>query len=320
MKPPYEITQNILSLYGEINEALGIAKGLMLVKPEARLRKENRIKTIHSSLAIEGNTLNIEHVTAIINNKRIIGPEKDIIAVKNAIEAYDSLSTLKPYSLKDFLKAHKLLMNGLVEHPGKLRTSQVGVMKGKEVAHIAPPYKMVPSLMDDLFTYIKKDTDLDIIKTCVFHYEVEFIHPFEDGNGRTGRYWQTRLLMNINPIFEYIPIEKVIKDNQEKYYTALSLSDTTGSSTAFIEFMLDVINESLRDTIEETKGQNNNYSKRIEFALGQLNGWFDRKNYMEICKDISSATASRDIKQLLEDGKIESTGSGRMMRYRKTND
>ena len=126
--------------------------------------------------------------------------------------------------------------------------------------------------------------------------------------------------MNINPIFEYIPIEKVIKDNQEKYYTALSLSDTTGSSTAFIEFMLDVINESLRDTIEETKGQNNNYSKRIEFALGQLNGWFDRKNYMEICKDISSATASRDIKQLLEDGKIESTGSGRMMRYRKTND
>jgi len=317
MKPPYEITHKMLDLYGQITEALGVCKSLMLIKPEARLRKQNRIKTIHSSLAIEGNTLNIAHVTAIIENSHVIGPKKDILEVQNAIKAYDQLSTFNPNQVKDFLKVHNILMNGLILHPGQFRKSQVGILKGKEVAHIAPGYDMVPGLMKDLFEYLKKDKDLEIIKSCVFHYEMEFIHPFEDGNGRMGRYWQTRLLMEVNPIFEFVPIEKVIRDNQEEYYKVLEISDSSGSSTSFIEFMLEVINKSLRETIDETKALNPDYSKRVEFALSELNGIFDRKEYMKVCKGISTATASRDLKQLLEDGKIEAIGTKRMTKYRK---
>lgn len=317
MKPPYEITHKILDLYGQITESLGICQSIMLVKPEAKLRRQNRIKTIHSSLAIEGNTLNIEHITALIDKHHVIGPKKDILEVQNAIKAYELLNELKPYVVKDFLKAHYLLMNNLVKHPGKFRTSQVGILKGKEVSHIAPGYDMVPGLMNDLFEYLKKDTDIEIIKSCVFHYEMEFIHPFEDGNGRMGRYWQTRLLMNVNPIFEFVPIEKVIKDNQIEYYKALELSDNSGTSTRFIEFMLETINKSLRETINEATPTTSDYSKRVEYALSTLNDWFDRKDYMKICKGISTATASRDIKQLLLDNKIESSGSGRMTKYRK---
>ena len=317
MKPPYEITHKILDLYGQITESLGICQSIMLVKPEAKLRRQNRIKTIHSSLAIEGNTLNIEHITALIDKHHVIGPKKDILEVQNAIKAYELLNELKPYVVKDFLKAHYLLMNNLVKHSGKFRTSQVGILKGKEVSHIAPGYDMVPGLMNDLFEYLKKDTDIEIIKSCVFHYEMEFIHPFEDGNGRMGRYWQTRLLMNVNPIFEFVPIEKVIKDNQIEYYKALELSDNSGTSTRFIEFMLETINKSLRETINEATPTTSDYSKRVEYALSTLNDWFDRKDYMKICKGISTATASRDIKQLLLDNKIESSGSGRMTKYRK---
>ena len=317
MKPPYEITNKILDLYGQITEALGICKSMLLVKPEAKLRRQNRIKTIHSSLAIEGNTLNIEHVAAIMENTHVVGPKKDILEVQNAIKVYDQLNDFKPKQLKDFLKAHYVLMNGLVDNPGKFRKSQIGIIKGKKVAHIAPGFAMVPELMNDLFEYLKTDTDLEIIKSCVFHYEMEFIHPFEDGNGRMGRYWQTRLLMNVNPIFEFVPIEKVIKDNQQEYYRVLEISDSSGASTSFIEFMLDVINKSLRETIAESTPTTSDYSKRVDYALSILNDWFDRKEYLNICKGISTATASRDIKQLLQDGIIESSGSGRMTKYRK---
>ncbi|MDI9456030.1 MAG: Fic family protein [Spirochaetota bacterium] len=317
MKPPYEITSRILSLYGEITEALGICKSLLLIKPKAKLQRENRIKTIHSSLTIEGNTLDMEHVSALIEDTRVGGPSKDVLEVQNAIKAYDRLSDYNPQKIKDFLKAHSVLMNGLVDNPGAFRKSQVGIVKGRRVSHIAPGFDMVPSLMNNLFDYLKEDTDPEIIKSCVFHYEIEFIHPFEDGNGRMGRYWQTRLLMNVHPVFEFVPIEKVIKDNQEEYHKALEASDTSGSSTRFIEFMLDVINTSLRETIAESTPSISDYSKRTEFALSQLHDWFDRKDYLNICKGISTATASRDLKQLLQDGKLESSGSGRMTKYRK---
>ncbi len=318
MKPPYNITKTVLKLYGQITEALGICQGLMLVKPEAKLRRQNRIKTIQSSLAIEGNTLNIENVTAIIDNKKIIGPKKDIIEVRNAIKAYDAIFSFNPYKKQDFLKAHEFLMSDLVENAGEYRKSQVGIMKGKQVTHIAPTSEMVPGLMNDLFTYLRKDEDLDIIKSCVFHYEMEFIHPFEDGNGRMGRFWQTRLLMNVNPIFEFVPIEKLTKDHQQEYYNALTKSDNTGKSTIFIEFMLNIINQALRDTISESSPKSPDFNKRTEIALTKLNDWFDRKEYMNVCKGISSATASRDLKQLLEEKRIISSGTGRMTKYRRT--
>ena len=317
MKPPYDITKSILNLYGQITEALGICQSLMLIKPEAKLRRQNRIKTIQSSLAIEGNTLNIENVTAIIDNRKIIGPQKDILEVQNAIKTYNILNSLNPHDKQDFLKAHRLLMTDLIKSAGTYRKSQVGIMKGRQVTHIAPTSDMVPGLMSDLFAYLKKDEDLEIIKSCVFHYEMEFIHPFEDGNGRMGRFWQTRILMNVNPIFEFVPIEKLIKDYQQEYYDVLARSDNTGKSTVFIEFMLNIINKALRDTISESKPSNPDYNKRTEIALAKLNDWFDRKEYMNLCKGISSATASRDLKKLIEENRIIHTGTGRMTRYIK---
>jgi Fic family protein len=317
MKPPYDITPRVLSLYGRITEALGVCKSLLLVKPEARLRKENRIKTIYGSLAIEGNTLGISHVTAIINDARVVGPGRDILEVRNAIRAYERINSFKPFSLRDFLRAHKVLTQDLVGNAGSFRTKQVGIFKGKRVSHIAPGYKMVPGLMRDLFDYLKNDKDLPIIKSCVFHYETEFIHPFEDGNGRMGRFWQTRLLMNVNPIFEYVPVEEAIKNNQKKYYKVLETADLSGSSTAFLEFMLEAIDGALRKTIDESKARNIDYTARSAYALSELSGWFDRKEYMKLNKEISTATASRDLKQLAEAGVLETAGSGRLTKYRK---
>ncbi|MFH1249914.1 MAG: Fic family protein [bacterium] len=291
----------------------------MLAKPEARLRRLNRIRTIHSSLAIEGNTLGIENISAILDKTPVIGPKKDILEVQNAIAAYEKLPFLYPFSINDFLKTHDLLMSGLVERSGRFRNTQAGILKGNDVSHIAPGYDRVPSLMNDLFQYIKKDSDIDIIKRCVFHYEMEFIHPFEDGNGRMGRFWQTLLLMRVHPIFEFVPVEKVIRENQNKYYEALEESDSAGKSTLFIEYMLGKINISLRATIDETSVPNIDYKKRVELALIELNDWFDRKDYMRVCKGISTATASRDLKQMLEDELIDISGIGRMTKYKKKN-
>lgn len=317
MKPPYEITAEILSLYGKIKELLGQCKSLLIERPEAKLRKQNRIKTIHSSLAIEGNTLDIDQITAIIDNSRVIGPPKDILEAKNAIGAYNKLRQFDSCSMNDFMFAHKTLMSGLVSNPGTFRKTQVGVLHGTEVKHVAPPHKVIPDLMKDLFDYLSIDKDLKIIKGCVFHYEVEFIHPFEDGNGRVGRLWHTRLLMDENPIFEFIPIEDSIRKNQQEYYQKLAISDKAGNSTAFIEFMLGIIHTSLQETVEETRSASIDFEKRSENALLSLDGWFDRKVYMKLNKGISSATASRDLKQLLEVGKLESAGFGRMTKYRK---
>ena len=187
-----------------------------------------------------------------------------------------------------------------------------------EVAEKNIKNKTIDSIINTDFSIgLKKDKDLKIIKSCVFHYEIEFIHPFEDGNGRIGRYWQTRLLMAVNPIFEFVPIEKLIRDNQKKYYEVLASSDRSGASTVFIEFMLDIINKSLKETINESKAPNPKYSKRAKHALSVLNGWFDRKEYMSVCQGISTATASRDLKLLLEENRVETTGSGRMTRYKK---
>jgi Fic family protein len=317
MKPPYELSNRILELYGQINEALGQCNSLRLVKPEATLRKQNRIKTIHSSLAIEGNTLDIEQITAIINHVHVIGKKKDILEVQNAIKAYDILPEIDAFSMHDFLKIHSILMAGLIEQAGRFRTTHVGITNGVEVKHLAPSFMMVPSLMQDLFTYLRDDHDIVIIKSCVFHYEMEFIHPFEDGNGRMGRYWQTRLLMEAHPIFEYIPIEETIKQHQAEYYHVLAEADRLGTSTMFIEYMLNAIHETLRTMLEAAKIPPNDVKSRAVYALISFNEWFDRKAYMKMNRGISPATASRDLQYLVKEGILEVRGKGRMTQYRK---
>ena len=241
MKPPYEITSKILNLIASISEKIGEVNAAHLNKPPTELRKRNQIKTIQSSLEIEGNTLTVEQITDLLENKRILAPKKDILEVKNAISVYNQLNKFKVFELTSLCKAHKILMKDLIENPGKLRTGSVGIVKGSDIAHIAPPGALVRSLMSDLFNYLKNDDDLVLIKSCVFHYEIEFIHPFIDGNGRIGRLWQTMILKEHSPVFEFLPIESLIKQKQKEYYGVLGKSDKQGNSTFFIEFMLEII-------------------------------------------------------------------------------
>ena len=307
MKPTYDITPKILKLITSISEKLGEINATYLSKQSPQLRKQNRIKTIHSSLQIEGNTLTEEQITALIENKRVIGPEKDVLEVLNAIKLYENLEKYKFYSDKSFLKAHKELMNGLIQSPGKYRTKGVGIVKGNMVEHVAPPAENVPYLMKDLFEYLKDSEELTLIKSCVFHYEMEFIHPFIDGNGRMGRLWQTLILMSEYPVFEFLPFQTLISQTQNEYYNSLAMCDKLGKSTIFIEYMLGVIDKSLSNLLD----YNNRIFKdvdRLEYFIKLGAKEFTRKDYMNTFKNLSSATASRDLKKGLELKLFESIG------------
>ena len=315
MKPPYDITAQILKLISSISIKIGEVNANYLNKQSPQLRKQNKIKTVHSSLSIEGNTLSEDQVTAILENKRVIGPKKDIEEVINALSVYDSLGKLNPYSSKSFLEAHKILMRGLVKEAGAYRKQSVGIVQGEKLAHLAPPYENVPFLMNDLFDYLKSKDELTLIKSCVFHYEMEFIHPFIDGNGRMGRLWQTLILVQEFPVFEFLPFETLINTTQVEYYKALSISDKAGKSTPFIEYMLDVIDKSLSELL--------NYNNRVMTDINRLEYFiqlnkseFSRKEYMDVFKDISTATASRDLLKGTELKIIEKVGEKNKTRYR----
>ena len=262
--PPFEITNEMFEISTEIMENLGKLSNVNELEKLPRLRKVSRIRSIHSSLAIENNTLSIEQVTDILDGKRVLGARDDIIAVKNAFEAYKELDSVNPYDLKDLLKVHGIMMKGLVEEAGHLRSGNVGVFdENGNVVHTAPPVQMVNELINQLFDWVK-NTDIQmLIKSSVFHYEFEFIHPFRDGNGRMGRLWQTALLSSWKPIFKYIPIESVIKDNQEEYYNAIAKSTSEGKSNAFILFMLDVINKAIKDILNDSREHYNHINIQI---------------------------------------------------------
>lgn len=295
MHPPYDLTSEILQLLVSVSEKLGQINAKYLDKPSTKLRKENRIKTIHSSLGIEGNTLTEDQITALLENKRVIGPEKDVLEVKNAINVYNKLRSYDPISEKSFLEAHGLLMNNLIPDSGKFRNKGVGIVAGDQIAHLAPSAENVPHLMKDLFHYIKDSGELALIKSCVFHYEMEFIHPFLDGNGRMGRLWQTLILMKAYPVFEFIPFETIIQKKQSAYYKALSLSDKAGHSTPFILYMLTVIDEALVEILN-IKNRTMSAEDRLTYFLEITQVSFSRKDYMMVFTEISTATASRDLK------------------------
>ena len=307
MKPPYILTSEILKLVSEVSHKIGEVNASFLTKQSPELRKRNRIRTIQASLAVEGNTLSLDQITAIIENKRVLGPAKDIKEVANAIEVYKQLNKFNPFIQKSFFSAHKILMQGLIKNAGQYRNSGVGIVKGSQIAHLAPPASNVSFLMNDLFNYIKKTNELILIKSCVFHYEMEFIHPFSDGNGRMGRLWQTLLLIQQYPVFEFLPFETLIRKNQKKYYQALATSDKQGESTFFIEFMLKILSDSFDELLTERSGPLSS-SDRIRIFLTSGIKEFTRKNYMNYFKMISSATASRDILLAVKENLVKKIG------------
>jgi len=319
MKPPYEITSEILKLTSSISEKIGEIKSAKLIKPPTELRKRNRIKSIQSSLEIEGNTLTIEQITDLINHKRVLAPQKDIIEVKNAIELYAELTELNAYDLDSLCRAHGILMNTLIEDAGQFRRTAVGIIKGNNITHVAPPADIVYALMKDLVDYLKNDNEIILIKSCVFHYEFEFIHPFSDGNGRMGRLWQTVILKEYSPVFEYLPIESIIKERQQDYYNALGKSDNQGNSTGFIEFMLEIIDIALEDLLK-TQNQTLSGTDRISIFKNYIeNEFFTRQDYLRHNKEISTATASRDLKEAVGNDILEKTGEKRLTKYRFKN-
>ena len=316
MRPPYIITTKILSLVASISEKVGEVKTIYLNLPPAELRRENRIKTIQSSLHIEGNTLSIDQVTALLDNKRVIAPQKDIQEVRNAINTYDQLDKFNAYSFTSLCEAHKLLMFGLVDNAGQIRTSNVGIAKGDEIAHIAPPAHLIKEQLKSLLSYAKNDGDLLLIKSCVFHYEFEFIHPFLDGNGRMGRLWQTVLLRQEYPVFEFLPIETLIKYKQQEYYDTLAQCDTLGQSTLFIEFMLSIIDEALEELLLSQPATISGEDRVNLFQSIIKENPFARKEYMRHFKNISTTTASRDLREATEKGILNKTGDGRNTMYK----
>ncbi len=325
MKPPFTLTNTMLHQEIEISRVLGILE--FSVKSDLKLRKENRIKSIHSSLAIENNSLTEKQVTDIIDGKRVLGDPKEIREVKNAYDAYEEILTLDPYRQKDFLKAHRLLTAGIVNEAGKYRSRDIGIFDEiGNVVHMGARPQYLQALMDDLFAWGKNDNTPELIKSCVFHYEIETIHPFADGNGRMGRLWQTVILANWNPIFAWIPIETLIYENQRDYYKVLEQVDQETNSNRFIEFMLAIILKTLKSYLTVTS----NLEQKIDIPEGLTDS--EAKTYVLVTKYLtehesinttvtakliqkSVATARKHLAKFVSLGLLVAQGSNKNRSY-----
>jgi Fic family protein len=268
-KPPFTISEKTLNLVAEIME---IVTKLTMIEVEGinpKLRRNNRIKTIQASLAIENNSLSLDQVTAILNGKRILGPGQDIKEVQNAYEAYELLLDFNPYDVSSLLEAHKILMNDLTKEAGTIRSGGVGIFAGENLIHMAPPASFVPEQISQLLLWAKNSEVHPLIKSCVFHYEFEFIHPFADGNGRMGRMWQTLILYKWKRLFGWLPVESLVKDRQDNYYKVLGECDKAADSVKFIEFMLESIRDSLVE-ISSTEQVCVQVSEQVEILLNAI--------------------------------------------------
>ena len=256
-EPPYIITNNILRCVSEISEKIGRIDGSHLLETHPHLRHNNRIRSVHSSLKIEANSLSLEDVRGVLNGKTVVGPEKEILEVQNAFEAYKELGSFDPYSVDDLKRIHGIMTDKIVDESGMFRTGNEGVFNGDRCIFVAPPPDLVPKLMHDLFDWMKDSRNSlhALILSSVFHYEFVFIHPFKDGNGRMARLWQTALLSQWNPVFRDIPIESRIKEFAQGYYDAIDACNHSGNCTVFVEFMLAKINESLDDVMKRLQSE-----------------------------------------------------------------
>lgn len=317
MKPPVDLTHKILNLTAEISSMIGRLEGARLKIPLVDLRRQVDVSSIYSSCVIEGNTLTLDQATDVINGKRVIGPKKDILEIKNAHKLYGMINEFNPSQEKDLLRAHKILMEGLAASAGKFRRTGVVVATQGKVLHTAPPYQRVPELISELFKFINQAKDLhQLITSSIFHYEFEFIHPFEDGNGRTGRFWQTLMLRQTRPAFSLVPIETAIRGHQQEYYQAIEQSSREGKSTVFVEFMLGVILEAALG-LEKLVSGKAKPKDRIAFMMKHCPQEFTRKEYMQIIGNIEMHTASRDLKAAVEQGLLKMKGARARAVYKK---
>lgn len=299
--PPYRITPKIIDLVSKISEAVGS----FYAQEELRLHRINRIKTIQGSLAIEGNALTIDQITAILDGKPVIAPINEVQEIRNAIKAYELLETLNPNNIEDLLKVHLTMETGLIDDAGHFRSGGVGVASGEEIIHYAPPAERVPQLMKDLFEWLNGTEEHPLIKSCIFHYEFEFIHPFSDGNGRTGRLWQTLILSNWRPVFKNLPIENIVYKYRKEYYRAIAISGGEDGCTPFIEFILGVIDETL--TLESSAPR----STRDKIIEQIRNNPKITRNELASILGITSDGVKYHVQKMTVDGIIVRHGSAR---------
>ena len=314
-KPPFQITNTMIHEVAEIAEMVGKLTTTNQLSANHTLRRTNRIRTIHGSLAIEQNTLNLEQVTAVLNGKQVLAPPKDIAEVKNAYEIYERLDELDPYSVDDLLTAHGIMTRGLVEESGAFRSRPVGVVDQEgHVLHFGTLPQYVPDLVMELLDWIKSSDIHMLIRSCVFHYELELIHPFADGNGRIGRLWHTLLLSGWNATFAWLPVESMIHARQAEYYAAINASNDAGESTLFIEFMLSAIKASLIDAIRTSDEMSAVPLDKPAMRLKQIEKFLETHEYImnadvrALC-GVSAATANRILAGL--------TTSGKLIKHRK---
>ena len=325
LSPPFKITNEILNFVYEIGELVGKISAEKEFEKNLTLRRENRIKTIYSSLAIEQNTLTLEQVTDVINGKRVLAPPKDIKEVQNAYEIYERLDELNENSVKDLLLAHKIMTSELIKESGRFRSKNAGVYQGDKLIHMGTLPEYIPELINNLFLWLKNSKEHPLIKAAVFHYEFEFIHPFQDGNGRIGRLWHSLILSKWKKIFAWLPVESLVQKYQKEYYIAINNSNRNGESTEFILFMLRIINETLIELIETEKmtdkltgkmtDKNEERTKLVIKYLNQNNSINnkDAKNLL----DISEATARRFLNKLVKENILEAVGEYKARKYIK---
>ena len=268
-KPPFIITDKILMYVSSISEKIGRLTAVGNLDTRPYLRRNNRIKSIHSSLKIEANSLSLGQVRDVINGKTVLGEQKEIIEVKNAFTAYEYLSKINPYNIEDLKKIHGVMTNNILRESGEFRSGEEGVFNGDECIFMAPPAKFVPLLVSELFDWMKKNHNQvhPLIMSCIFHYEFVFIHPFSDGNGRMARLWQTAILSKWKTIFEYIPIESQIEKFQDEYYDVIAKCHINGESTIFIEFMLSQLDKILDDISIQFNEENEHISEAVKRLL-----------------------------------------------------
>lgn len=323
-KYPFQITDKILNELTEISQLVGKVSTDFKLSNNPTLRRTNRINAIYSSLAIEQNTLSIDQVTAIIAGKRVIAPPKDIAEVKNAYEIYDHLDELNPYSVDFLLFAHSIMMRDLVSESGVFRTRPVGAVDSQgNILHFGTLPRYVPDLTEDLLEWVNNSELPMLIKSCVFHYEFEVIHPFADGNGRIGRLWHTLLLSKWNPMFAWIPVESIIHDKQDEYYQAINESNDKGDSTVFIEFILSAIKDALLETIDENKSEKKKVNKN-DYRWNIISDFLNDNDYimnadLRNLLNVSSATANRILSRFANEGKLIKIRQGKTWAYSKIN-
>ncbi len=310
-QPPFQITNKIIDDVAKISELIGRLSARNHLSANSNLRRTNRIRTIYGSLAIEQNTLSLEQVTAVLNGKHVLAPPKDIAEVKNAYEIYERLDELDPYSVDDLLMAHGIMTRGLVVESGMFRTRPVGVVnQDGQVVHFGTLPQYVPNSVTELLDWTKYSDLHMLIKSCVFHYEFELIHPFADGNGRVGRLWHTLLLSKWNPTFAWLPVESIIHDRQQEYYNAINASNDAGESTAFIEFMLSTIKASLIEATKMSDDMSDEKPDKKTVRLQKIEQFLQTHEYImnadvrELC-GVSAATANRILAGFTETGVLK---------------